>query len=393
LIGASFLLIEMSHIDSELSSWHDWTNPDFFQTEQHRESNVVTLFLRQMLPKKLFRTKMTLTGWCLVVVSLGLGLAAYNTANNILFLALSLILSSMILSGILSLLNFRKLDWDLKAPSHLSVGESGTIQIHLTNGKALFPSMAVYFQLESEVVGKAFDVYMQTTLNPHESSSLKSTVTPKRRGYFEIRIVNIGSRFPFGFLQRTIRSNLKSSLIVWPERIAYIFQGLSEGQRIMNGSSKKRPGQGSDLLNIRPYVQGDAPRFIHWKATAKMGKLTIRQLAREGESGYHLYIDSSLSEWSEASFEQLCSLVRSLAEDLFNYGRLESVQFDSDPPMTIRSMSDLHTLLDALARLEPHQRSTDSPVRRLVNQLTFSPSDADVVAIYLDGNYAGQTEH
>ena len=64
------------------------------------------------------RIKMTLTGWCLIVVSLGLGVAAYNTASNILFLTLSLLLSSLILSGVLSLINFKKLRWELRVPSH-----------------------------------------------------------------------------------------------------------------------------------------------------------------------------------------------------------------------------------------------------------------------------------
>ena len=59
--------------DAELRNWHDWMDPDFFLTERHRESNVITLFLRQMLPNRLFRTRMTLTGWSLCCCLAGIG--------------------------------------------------------------------------------------------------------------------------------------------------------------------------------------------------------------------------------------------------------------------------------------------------------------------------------
>jgi hypothetical protein len=100
----------MAGSHTELRRWHDWTDPDFFMEGRQRERRLVPLFLRQVLPKQHQRTKLTLTGWMLIIVSMGIGSAAYNTASNILFMTLSLLLSSLILSGILSLINFKKLN-------------------------------------------------------------------------------------------------------------------------------------------------------------------------------------------------------------------------------------------------------------------------------------------
>lgn len=382
----------MSHTDADLKNWHDWTDPDFFATERQQESGVMPLFLRQILPARLLRTRMTFTGWCLIFVSLGLGTAAYNTSSNILFLTLSLLLSSLILSGILSLINFKKLDWNLRAPLNLRVGEIGIAEIDLVNKKSVFPSMSLCFQLQSEMVAQEETVYLKNALNPGESCKLKWSITPQRRGQFEMRLSGIQSQFPFGFLQKTIRSNLHATVIVWPARLEYTLYNPSIGPRMSTGIAKNQLGQGSDLLNIRSYAHGDAPRFIHWKATARMGYLMVRQLVQEGESGYHLYIDSDAAKWNEIQFERLCSLVCSLAEDLFHCGRLETVRLNESVLLPIRTKHDLYTLFDQLSLLERREKLADSFVNQQSNWLTFSPLAEDGVAIYLEGNHAGQTD-
>ena len=229
----------MPHSDVELKNWHNWTDPDFFATDRHQESRVISLFLRQILPTRLLRTRMTLTGWCLIVVSLGLGLAAYNTASNILFLALSLLLSSLILSGILSLINFRKLDWQLRAPTNLRVGERSVVEIDLVNKKAVFPSMSLCFHLESGMITQGATVYLEHAVNPGESSKLKWLVVPEKRGQFELWLSGVQSQFPFGFLQKTIFGKQHKSVMVWPERIEYIFPISSSGQQMSTGVANK----------------------------------------------------------------------------------------------------------------------------------------------------------
>ena len=250
--------------------------------------------------------------------------------------------------------------------------------------------MAVFFQLQTELTTESTDVFMQTTLNPGESCSLKRPITPWKRGQFGLVLEGAGSRFPFGFLQRTIRSDLQSTVTVWPERVAYTFMDFAGGQRVVSGQPKKLPGQGSDLLNIRAYEPGDSPRLVHWKTTARKGQLMIRQLAREGESGYHLYVDPDVAVWTDESFEQLCSLVRSLAEDLFRRGQLETVKLGG-ALIAVRTLNDLHALLDALASFERGEQAPELPAKQVTNCLTFRPVGNDSVAIYLEGTHAGQT--
>ncbi|CAA6690616.1 MULTISPECIES: DUF58 domain-containing protein [unclassified Lentimonas] len=381
----------MAHTNTELSHWHDWTDPDFFATARQQEHRFLPLFLRQILPGHLLQTRLTLTGWCLIIVSLGLGLAAYNTASNILFLSLSLLLSSLILSGILSWMNFRKLQWELQAPAHLKVGEVGMAEVDLANAKALFPSMAICFRVDTEMAEASERLYMHQALSAGESCKLEWTFVPQRRGRYQLRLSGVQSQFPFGFLQKTIGSDSETSVLVWPARIDYSFLASPGGQRISAGASRKNSGLGNDLLNIRPYERGDAPRLVHWKATARMRRLMIRQLAQEGESGYHLQLDPDASRWTPQQFEVLCSLACSLAEDLFHLGRLESVLIGDSGAMPVRNIHELHDFFDQLACLERQPQAELPKAFVRSNRLTFRPCGESGVAIYVEANQAGQT--
>lgn len=382
----------MPHTDADLKNWHDWTNPDFFATARQGESRVIPLFLRQILPTRVLRTRITLTGWFLIIVSLGLGLAAYNNGSNILFLALSLLLSSLILSGFLSLINFRKLDWHLKVSTNLRAGEISSAGIDLSNQKTLFPSMNLCFLFQSDLAAQESEIYTRNALNPNESCTLKWSFKPEKRGQYELRVTGVRSKFPFGFLQRTVPSDLQANVKVWPARTNYTFSVFGSGHHKTTGSVRNKLGQGSDLLNIRSYEYGDTPRLIHWKATARTGRLMVRQLADEGESGYHLYVNSAQDLWDEVQFELLCSLVASLAEDLFHQGRLETVKLDASAPLKMRAKADLHGLFDQLAVLERYDRSADILTSQKPNQLTFGPSGEEGVIVYLGGDYAGQAD-
>jgi uncharacterized protein (DUF58 family) len=384
------LLESMPHVNPELKTWHDWTNPDFFATRRQQETRFIPLFLRQILPGHILQTRLTWTGWSLIIVSFGLGSAAYNTASNILFLTLSMLLSSLVLSGILSWINFNKLRWGLRAPTHLKVGEVGMAEVDLTNGKTLFPSMAICFQVVSDMSHSTKRIYLHHALRANESIKLEWTFIPPRRGDFQLRLSGVQSQFPFGFLQKTIGSNSEASILVWPARINYTFQASPGGPRISVGASRKNPGVGNDLLNVRPYQHGDPPRLVHWKATARMRCLMVRQLAQEGQRGYHLQLDPSADRWSEEQFERLCSLVCSLADDLFELGRLESVAIGNSSALPIRNVRELHDFFDRLARLSRDAGNVWMPAIVRANRLTFRPCGGSGIAIYVDENKAGQ---
>ncbi len=376
---------------AELRSWQDWTDPDFFTVGRQSEQGLVRLFFRQILPRRAERTKLTLAGWMLIFVSMGIGSAAYNTASNILFLTLSLILSSLVLSGVLSLINFRRLDWTLHVPNRLQVDEPALAEVGVVNRKRIFPSMSLAFEVIHSEVSEPTTIYLPRAIGSGEQVKVDWQLMPRRRGPCMLQLQTVASKFPFGFILKKVGIDEAREVLVWPARIGYQWAPQGEGRRLSSGRSRHKVGVGSDLLKIRDYVPGDAPRLIHWKASARRQRLMVRQLAQEGEGGFHLFVDAEAGLWSEASFEQLCSLAATLAEDLYRQGRLESVQTSAGQRMPVPGMRQLHHFFDELAVLEP-QTTARTLASAPANRITFRPLEEGAVAIYLDGTRVGQSE-
>lgn len=361
--------------------------------DRQTERRLLPLFMRQIMPQRMQKTKLTLTGWMLIIVALGIGSAAYNTASNILFMTLSLLLSSLILSGFLSLINFKKLYWSLKVPEHLQVGEVGMAEVDLENQKRVFPSMSIGFVVGSSDDGSDTRIHLKHAVRAQESAALEWTFVPHKRGRHQVYLHGVESKFPFGFLLKSIGQTIEESVLVWPERADYDFSPATEGRRFLSGASVRNAGVGSDLLNLRHYVRGDAPRLIHWKATARLNKLVVRQLAQEGESGFHIWLDPTGAEWSELQFEQLCSTVCALAEDLFHMGRLETICIGEEAPIAVRGLRELHDAFDLLALLpRPDYQLPQKTISKIERRdlITFKPLGEGGVSIHVNGAQAGQ---
>lgn len=329
----------------------------------------------------------------LIVVALGIGSAAYNTASNILFMTLSLLLSSLILSGILSLVNFKKLKWRLDAPRHVIAGEEGLARIYLNNQKSAFPSLCLRFRTAHSMANSEEFLYLPGSIAAKQTTIVDWSFTGQRRGPCNLDLRGVESKFPFGFLSKTVGDSQIQSVMIWPAPIEYEFNPLANGKQSSLGDARSQIGQGSDLLKIRNYTPGDAPRQIHWKASARMNRLMVREHAAEGQSGYHLALDTDLDIWNEVQFEAMCSLAFTLARDLFHRNRLRSAQILGDELIEMRSLRDLHTFFDDLSLLERAQKqSGNARSLPLQNEINLRPSGDHGVSIYLDGIRTGETK-
>ncbi|HTX65483.1 MAG TPA: DUF58 domain-containing protein, partial [Opitutaceae bacterium] len=151
---------------------------------------------------------------------------------------------------------------------------------------------------------------------------------------------------------------------------------------------------GNDLLALRRYQPGDSHRLIHWKASARLRQLLVRQFAAESAAGFFLWVETGGGRWTrEEQFELLCRLVATLAEDLFTEGRLRGAAIDAGEALDIRRVRDLESLLDRIAVLEwkPAEAANGAPAaaaapaRPRRNLVTFAAEGARGVAAYVDG--------
>jgi uncharacterized protein (DUF58 family) len=378
-------------------------------------------------PERTERTQPTISGLVLIGLSLGIGTAAYNSASNILFIALSLLLACLILSGVLAWLNLRKLDWRLEIQPLLRAGQEAGVGLLLKNGKKFLPTYALWFEFvaspldrrapgkpESTITAKGIDVWavlkkaeestlkgtvhLRTRLDPGAETRLDWSFIPARRGLLRIELRGVGSLFPFGFLRKLTGTDLETVVPVWPAPVEYRrFAGA--GPRRPSGDLQQvKAGNEGDMIALRRYEHGDSHRLIHWKASARTRRLLVRQFSSQSMEASSIWVRTDAATWPRPEqFELLMSFAATLAQDLFRAGRLHAATVDDLPMASMRRVADLESFLDRLAEAEPIPAAKDGGVslvgsgRRHVNLLTFEPEGTRGVAAFINGTKTAAT--
>jgi uncharacterized protein (DUF58 family) len=365
-----------------------------------------------VFPRRRHRIALTIPGVFLMALAMGIGTAAYNTASNILFITLSLLLACLLLSGLLSWFNFMGMSWRMRPPGAWRAGHETLVTIEILNGKRWLPTYSLWFELasqpkhipEPDAGGRELTireilvaaekhitrgkVYLRDRVEPGATVTLDWVMKPLRRGEAVVELAAVGSLFPFGFLQKSLGTAVSHPVLVWPAQVEYQWIGAVAAHAGTAGRRTSRVGIGDDLLALRKYELGDSHRLIHWKASARLGQLMIRQFAAETHEGYVLRLDSAAGVWKRPEqFELVCSLAATLAEDLFAAGRLRGIVLDDGSFLETRRLRDLEAWLDALALLQPRADFTPNgpEVSFGHNLITFAPDGARGVAAYVDG--------
>ena len=99
-------------------------------------------------PWQRFRT--TREGKAFIFVTGGVGLAAINTGNNLLFLIFGFMLSLIVMSGILSEIVLRNVRVSRRLPERAFAGATTLIEVRLKNDKSWAPSYSLEYQPLSE---------------------------------------------------------------------------------------------------------------------------------------------------------------------------------------------------------------------------------------------------
>ncbi|PTY03220.1 DUF58 domain-containing protein [Opitutaceae bacterium EW11] len=367
-----------------------------------------------LFPRRTHRTGMTLSGLLLILLAIAIGTAAYNSANNILFLTLSLLLACIILSGMLSAVNFQGLNWRLEVAEPVRAGQEHPVVLVVRNGKRFLPTYSLWFELKVSRSGQSYEFTLRERLDAGAETRIELPVVLPKRGLETLELTYLGSLFPFGFLRKALYAGTTQEVTVWPAPVEYRRLSTAAWQQSAAGELVRRVGQSGDLLALRRYQLDDSHRQIHWKASARLRQLMVRQMSAESGYGFSLWVDLSAEHWKrEEQFELLCSFAATLAEDLFKSDRLRAVGVSGGSMMPVRSLRDVELFLDRLAVAtmpEPEEASPDVSRNEIVvtpadrvrggaavpglhhqrwrNLLTFGPDGIRGVAAYLHGERA-----
>jgi len=250
--------------------------------------------------------EVTTGGVVFVVILAIVGFAAWNTGNNLLFMVLSIMLSTIFVSWMAARMSLRDLNVSARFPDHIFAGEQAEVLVTLRNSKRLLPSFSILVEMrgtfdrpglikKSAPAKKTPLAYL--TYVPHHAAAEQSIeqIFPKR-GHVLVRGFELSTRFPFGFFRHRRRLGARDvDIVVYPKPEPITDKlnllPLQSGQ-----TTSLRRGAGQDLLLLRDYQQRDDLRHIDWKATARARRLTVREFAAEDERRITIVLDPTLTD-------------------------------------------------------------------------------------------------
>jgi uncharacterized protein (DUF58 family) len=272
--------------------------------------------------------------------------AAFNTRNNLLYLMFSVGLAGTLISVVSGWLSLKSLEIEAEPPGDVYAGSAAEERFHLRNGSRVFAGYGIQLE-EVDFPGKGTPI---NAAGPHprgspsgDSAPAGGLRTPRasvsylaagetvelaiekvypRRGVFTSARMRLRTAFPFGLFEtiRDVRAGRRITVFPRVSRvdISFAFQGRAGSVPL-----RQRRGESEDLLRLRDYAAGDNLHHIHWKSSAKLGRLMTREFSAQQKLRFSIVFDPTSGEKEKVdadALETMVSAAASMASHLAAHG-------------------------------------------------------------------------
>jgi uncharacterized protein (DUF58 family) len=316
-------------------------------------------------PKRRFPP--TREGWYFLIATLLVGLAAINAGLNLLFLIWGMMLFLILASGVLSELCLRGLEVGRSAPQAIFAQAPYLMGISLTNGKRRLPSFSV--EVEDLVGGRPIEkrcYFLKLPAGRTQETAYRHVAA--QRGPLRLSGFRISTRFPFGLIHKSKDVAAANELLVYPA-LSPVPDELLRGFASHHGRGEhKWRSRRGEFFGLREFRQGDDPRDIHWRTSARRGGAFVRETEDDEGQEVRLVLDNRLPLVDEraaaaAAFEESVSLAASVACEMLHRGYRvglavsgEEITPEGGPAQTTRILRFL-ALIEAVSPDGPSPRA------------------------------------
>lgn len=229
----------------------------------------------------------------MVFLSVSVGFAAINTGNNLLYLLLGWQLSFIIASGVLSEMTLRDLRVERRAPPRIYVNEPFLMEVVVSNAK---PRRASYsIEVEDLMAGRPIDkrcYFLKIPEGKSQRASYRHTFA--RRGVYALSGYRLATKFPFALFRKSRDIDAPVTLLVLPARTAVPRPAARSTAR--GDIAGDRLGRKGEFFGLREHRRGDDRRDVHWKSSARLGRLLVREYEDELARRLVIGVDNALPD-------------------------------------------------------------------------------------------------
>jgi uncharacterized protein (DUF58 family) len=180
------------------------------------------------------------------------------------------------------------------------------------------------------------------------------------RGRYAFDTVRLTIEDPFGLARASLVQGERQALVVYPRLVA-LTQLFSEGRAQAQDGRRlllRRP-TGYELHGVREYVEGESLRNVHWRSTARRGRLMMKELEDAPSDEVAVLLDGDERGAAGESFEVAVRAAGSILQAHVRRGRRCSLVVNSATRevQNVASEGEWHRALEVLAAAEPTART------------------------------------
>ena len=246
-------------------------------------------------------------------------------------------------------------------------GIKATRRLAKENSRDIFEGDAVQVDIELTNLGLTpkvfFTVVEQSPLaSPHSPSKrfLVGTLPSRspvaasyveqsqQRGEFVFEPLVLETSAPFGLFLARRRVQAPLKVLVYPE--VHPFSGIQTIGSPVEGTNLPTPARHTgEFRGAREYQSGDSLRSVHWRSSARRGRLMIKEYDRSPENQVTVVFDAtkSFGEAKDTTLEYSIKLAASIARVCY----LNGTAFNMTPPGAGTQLPSWRAVLEYLARL------------------------------------------
>jgi len=269
------------------------------------------------------KTALTHEGWYYVLVVSFIVVGAVWRQVNLMIVLSGLMIGPVLLNWRISAATVRRLQVRRYMPDCVHAGESFGIEITVRNLRRRLSSWFVGVTDRISYVGGApqshssdVDVFLPQ-IPADELSKTTYRCSLPARGEYEFGPMTVFTRFPLGLLKCSRAVAGTETLIAFP-RLGTLTKSWYDLVRsrqtgFQRSLNRRALTEGGDVYGVRDLQAGDSRRSIHWRMTAKLGELAVRQFEELDSFDLTLVLDLWDQENDDAAVSDDVELAVSFA--------------------------------------------------------------------------------
>ncbi|HEX5612331.1 MAG TPA: DUF58 domain-containing protein, partial [Burkholderiales bacterium] len=223
-------------------------------------------------------------------------------------------------------------------------------------------------------------------LAPGESSTVRLSFQPRRRGRIELAGLDLAHVDPLGMVKGLARVPLQARVVALPRRYRIPQIALPGARKFQQGgvSLSAAIGDSQEFLSLRDYRPGDPLQHLHWKSFARTGKPIVKEYQDEFFERHALVLDTGSAGGEDAAFEEAVAVAASFVHTIDSQECLLDLLFVGGDVKTFtagRGLSQAEQMLEVLAGVNASAPSRFAELARTV--LSRRTTISSIIAVLL----------